>query len=181
MENDILNEIISGCKNQNREAQHRLYEIYAKRMTALCFRYCGDRETARDLMHDGFIRIFSHIDEYSGVGNFEGWLRKIFVNVSLDFIRRNEAENNKIQLEVVENFTADKTSDFTENIDIEQIMKAIGKLPTVARAVFNMYNIDGFSIEHIANELKMTATAVRSQHLRAKQKLQIMLKSIYDF
>jgi RNA polymerase sigma-70 factor (ECF subfamily) len=178
IEDDILVEIIAGCKKHNSQAQHRLYELYAKRMTALCYRYCYDRELARDLIHDGFVRVFSYIDDFNEVGSFEGWLKKIFLNVALDRLRRADAMKDAISVDGLENFIADRAPDFTQKINIEDIFKAIGKLPDVARTVFNMHDIDGFSLEDIAKELNMTASAVRSQHARAKQKLQIMLKSM---
>ncbi|MDR1542916.1 MAG: sigma-70 family RNA polymerase sigma factor [Prevotellaceae bacterium] len=176
VDENTLFEIISGCKNHNSKAQHHLYEIYAKRMTALCYRYCNDYEAARDLMHDGFIRVFSHIEEYSGTGNFEGWLKKVFVNMALDKLRRTDALKEAANVLDLENFLYEKDPDFTEKIDISDIMQAISELPVMARTVFNMYNIDGYPLENIAKELNMTATAVRSQHARAKQKLQAVLR-----
>jgi len=176
VKNDTLFEIVSGCKKRNSTAQHRLYQIYAKRMTALCQRYCNDYETARDLMHDGFVRVFESIEDYDGKGNFDAWFKKIFVNGCIDNLRRIEVLGMPLEVETLENFIADTQPDFTEKIDIEQIMNAIAQLPNIARTIFNMYNIDGYSIEEIAQELNMTSTAVRTQHSRAKQRLQIMLK-----
>ncbi|MDR2684353.1 MAG: sigma-70 family RNA polymerase sigma factor [Prevotellaceae bacterium] len=178
IENDI-NEIVAGCKNMNSKAQHRLYEIYAKRMTALCYRYCNDQETARDIMHDGFIKVFSYINSYRG-GNFDAWLKKIFVNTALDRLRKDNALKDAVTIQGLENFMADKSPDFTESIDIKNIINAISQLPSVMRTVFNMYNFDGYSLDEIAKELKMTASAIRSQHARAKQKLQIILKQKYE-
>jgi len=178
VKNDTLFEIVSGCKKHNSTVQHRLYQIYAKRMMALCQRYCSDYETARDLMHDGFLRVFESIENFDGKGNFDVWLKKIFVNVCIDNLRKNDVLKMPIEVESLENFIADKQTDFSEKIDIEQIMNAISQLPKIARTVFNMYNIDGYSIEEIAQELNMTSTAVRTQHSRAKQKLQEMLKEL---
>ena len=179
LDNDTLFEIVSGCKKYNSTAQHRLYQIYAKRMTALCQRYCNDYETARDLMHDGFIKVFESVENYDGKGNFDAWLKKIFVNGCIDNLRKVDVLKMPIEIESLENFIADTHTDFTEKVDIEQIMKAIAQLPNIARTVFNMYNIDGYSIEEIAQKLNMTSTAVRTQHSRAKQKLQIILKELF--
>lgn len=172
----MLSEIVSGCKKGNSDAQHRLYQVYAKRMTALCQRYCGEYETARDLMHDGFIRVFECIKDYENKGNFEAWLKKIFVNIALDNVRRLDTQKMHIEAETLENSIPYEQSDFSETADIEQIMSAIAQLPKIARTIFNMYNIDGYSLEEISQELNMSATAVRTQHSRAKQRLQIMLK-----
>ena len=174
--NDMLFDIVSGCKKHNSTAQHRLYQIYAKRMTALCQRYCGDYETARDLMHDGFIRLFESVENYDEKGNFDSWVKKVFVNICIDNLRKTDVLRMPIEVESLENFIADTQYDFSEKIDIKQIMNAIAQLPNNARTVFNMYNIDGYSIDEIAQKLNMTSTAVRTQHSRAKQKLQEMLK-----
>ena len=178
VKNDMIFEIISGCKKHNPNAQQRLYEIYAKRMTALCQRYCNDYETARDLMHDGFIRVFESIETYDGKGIFDAWFKKIFVNGCIDNLRRNDALKMQIEIETLENYVADTQPDFTEKDDIKQIMNAIAQLPNIARTIFNMHNIDGYSLDEIAQKLNMTATAVRSQHSRAKQRLQGMLKEL---
>lgn len=74
-------QLIAGCKSENRLAQRELYEKYARRMLAVCLRYVNDMETARDLLQDGFVRVFTNIHSYTGSGSFEGWLRKIFVMV----------------------------------------------------------------------------------------------------
>ena len=178
VKNDTLFEIVSGCKKHNSTAQHRLYQIYAKRMTALCQRYCNDYETARDLMHDGFIKVFESVENYDKKGNFDAWLKKIFVNGCIDYLRKTDVLRMPIEIEMLEDFIADTKPDFTEKIDIEQIMSAIAQLPNIARTIFCMYNIDGYPIEEIAEKLNMTSTAVRTQHSRAKKRLQIILKKI---
>ena len=75
-------QLIAGCKSENRLAQRELYEKYARRMLAVCLRYVNDMETARDLLQDGFVRVFTNIHSYTGSGSFEGWLRKILENLS---------------------------------------------------------------------------------------------------
>ena len=79
-------QLIAGCKSENRLAQRELYEKYARRMLAVCLRYVNDMETARDLLQDGFFRVFTYIHSYSGSGSFEGWRRKIFVTGALEYL-----------------------------------------------------------------------------------------------
>ena len=71
-------------------AQKELYEKYSRKMMGVCLRYVNDRETARDLLQDGFVKVFTRIDAYSGLGSFEGVMRKIFVNGALDYLRRSD-------------------------------------------------------------------------------------------
>lgn len=169
----VLEEIVDGCRQGESSAQRRLYELYAKQMTALCMRYTSDYEAARDLMHDGFIKIFTQIDKFEGRGSFEGWMKRIFLNLSLDYLKK---KINHIELDQVDYMLEDETSDFVGGIDAERIYEAIKKLPSGCRVVFNMFNIDGYSIKEISEKLGMTSVAVRSQNHRAKERLKELLK-----
>ena len=160
----ILEDIIEGCKSKEQSSQRRLYELYSKRMVSLCMRYTGDYDTARDLMHDGFIKTFNSICDYKGYGSFEGWLRRIFVNLSIDYVTR--------QMKKVDTDNEDYT---VQGIDIEEIYAAIKQLPDIARTIFNMFNLDGYTIQEIADKLNMSNVAVRSQHSRAKERLRQIL------
>jgi len=176
VEEKMLEYIIAGCKERDSTCQKQLYEIYGKRMTALCLRYCNDYETAKDLMHDGFIKVFSSISEYKGEGSFNAWIKKIFLNVALDNLKKNILKKNSVELSIVDNYISDENAEISQNIDTEHIFKAIQQLPQVARTIFNMFNIDGYSIDEICKKLNMSNIAVRTQHSRAKQKLREILK-----
>ena len=77
-------QLIEGCRNGERLAQKELYETYSRKMMGVCLRYVNDRETARDLLQDGFVKVFTSMDSYSGIGSFEGWMRMIFVYCALE-------------------------------------------------------------------------------------------------
>ena len=83
-------QLIEGCRKGDRRAQKELYDTYARKMLGVCLRYVDDRETARDLLQDGFVKVFSNLDAYSGSGSFEGWMRRIFVNTVLAYFRKND-------------------------------------------------------------------------------------------
>ena len=97
----VINEqqLISGCQNGDRRAQKQLYEAFSGKMMGVCLRYCKDRETARDLLHDGFLKVYSHIIDYEGKGSFEGWIRKIMVNTALEYLRKQNDEGYKLNIE----------------------------------------------------------------------------------
>ena len=170
----ILEDIIEGCKSKEQSSQRRLYELYSKRMVSLCMRYTGDYDTARDLMHDGFIKTFNSICDYKGYGSFEGWLRRIFVNLSIDYVTR---QMKKVDIDSMEHtlHSTDNEDDTIQGIDIEEIYAAIKQLPDIARTIFNMFNLDGYTIQEIADKLNMSNVAVRSQHSRAKERLRQIL------
>jgi RNA polymerase sigma-70 factor (ECF subfamily) len=125
-------------------------------------------------MHDGFIRIFENIRQYEGRGSFEGWLKRIFINIVLDNIRKS-AFKAPIDVNELEN-TADE-EEIVQEVSMQMVINAIQKLPEAMRTIFNMFNFDGFSMDEIAEKLKMTSSAVRSQHSRAKQKIREIIRN----
>ena len=83
-------QLIQGCKKQDRRSQQIVYERYGRVMYGICLRYSSDAETAQDLLHDGFIKVFTHIVSYEGKGSFEGWMKRIFINLALETIRKDK-------------------------------------------------------------------------------------------
>ena len=171
-----LRDIIDGCVRNERIAQQRLYELYAARMTGICLRYVGDKETALDLMHDGFIKVFANLKQYSGEGAFEGWMRKVFVNVSLEYLRKNDALRNCDDVSDMQIQLTDDTETIIEKMSADEIVKLINELPTGFRTVFNMYAIEGYSHAEIAKQLGINEASSRSQFSRARAVLQERIK-----
>lgn len=166
-------QLIIGCKKKNRDAQKALYEAYAPKMMAVCLRYCRNDEVASDLLHDGFIQVFTRINTYKGKGSFEGWLRRIFVNVALDYFRQ-EQKKYKFQEEYQyflsseeDDELQDTTLEITE-ISHDEVMQLIRELPPGYRAVFNMFVFEEMSHREIGKILGINEAASRSQFFRAK-------------
>lgn len=175
-------QLIIACKKQDRNAQRALYEEYAPKMMAVCLRYCKNDETARDLLHDGFIQVFTRIGSYEGKGSFEGWLRRIFVNVALEYYRQ-EQKNYKF-LEEYQHEWKDQSSTVGEDIlDIENIprhavMKMIRELPSGYRTIFNLFIFEEMSHREIGELMGINEAASRSQYFRAKSMLQKKIQTI---
>jgi RNA polymerase sigma-70 factor (ECF subfamily) len=167
------NELIAGCVQKNRMAQRQLYEQYAGRMWSVCRRYAGNSETAHDLLHDGFIRLFDKIKTYKGHGSFEGWMRRLFVNTALEYLRKKEIL--KDYEDYAPTIQATEVSVF-ETMAAEELMEKIMALPAGFRTVFNLYAIEGYSHQEIAGMLHITESTSRSQYVRARQYLQKMIK-----
>lgn len=175
-------QLIIACKKQNRNAQKALYEQYAPRMMGVCLRYCKNNETARDLLHDGFIQVFTQIGSYAGRGSFEGWLRRIFVNIVLENYRQEQKKNKfmeEFSLSECEatNNTADSMFD-VENISQEKLLELIRELPPGYRTVFNLFIFEEMSHKEIAAELGINEAASRSQYSRAKALLRRKIEPI---
>lgn len=171
----ILQQIIDSCSQNDRKAQKMLYEMYAGKMLAICMRYCGDYQTAQDLMHDGFINVFTNIKQYQNKGSFEGWMRKVMVNVSLNYYRQN-----KVVFEGDEDAAAMISDtlqpDQLQQLSAKEILETIAQLPNEQRIIFNLFAIEGYTHTEIAEKLNIKETTVRSNYFRARLTLQKMIE-----
>lgn len=95
--------LIDGCKRGEASARKELYELYAPAMMSVCARYVHDRETARDLLQDGFIKVFTKIQTYSATGPFGAWLRRVFVTTALEYLRKYDALRSSAPIDEMEN------------------------------------------------------------------------------
>ena len=163
-------QLIEGCLNGNRRAQEELYNLYARKMMALCLRYVGDRETARDMLQDGFIKVFTSLHLYSGAGQFEAWMRMIFVNCTIEHLRKKDFLRDTVDLESIKNLTEEET--VVSKLEADRIMELVRKLPSRARTVFNLFAIEGYSHKEIGEMLRISEGTSRSQYARARQWLQ---------
>ena len=183
MKTDSLSEreLATRCAAKDREAQGVLYTRYASMLYALCFRYVGDREEAQDLMHDSMIKAMDSIGtfRYNGEGSLNAWLRRLTVNVSIDRLR----EMSKLRLIPLDQTTepdtlkADEDDDAVDTIPAQVMMDMVVGLPSVKRAVFNMYCIDGFSHKEIARALGITERGSTSIMAKARASVKSALIS----
>lgn len=176
-------QLIKACKKQNRIAQKELYELYAPKMMAICLRYCVDRDTANDLLHDGFVKVFTQIKSFEGKGSFEGWMRRIFVNVCVAYFRKEKQKYAIFDSAAdVETLEIEKESDEDgfqiNNISREEILQLIKELPDGYRTVFNLIVFENMSHKDISMMLGITENASRSQYYRAKASLQSKVQEV---
>ena len=170
-----MEELLALCKKGDRRAQKKLYDSLAPKMFALCIRYMGDRESAADVLQDGFVTLFSKLDTFSGEGSFEGWVRRIFVNTALMSLRKNDILRNTKELEDAAPVVSEASSAL-DDIGYKELMAMVASLPTGFRTVFNMYVIEGFSHKDIADALGISEATSRSQLLRGRTMLQEMIR-----
>jgi RNA polymerase sigma-70 factor (ECF subfamily) len=163
-------ELIEGCRRQNRQAQQALYELYSGKMYALCCRYVKDKMEAEDVLVVAFTKIFERIHQYKGDGSFEGWIRRVMVNESLGFLRKNKNMYVETDIEAAEREPNYEQLDSV--LEAEDLMKLIEGLPTGYRVVFNLYAIDGYSHQEIGEQLGISENTSKSQLSRARVLLQ---------
>lgn len=169
--------LVESCLQNNRIAQRRLYEQYAPAMKAVCYRYIGENDTAEDILQDAFIKVFMSLEDFTGKGSLEGWIRRIVVNSALEYLRRNDVLRNTIECDEILEFSSHEV-DAIEKISAEELMDVIASLPSGFRTVFNMYAIEGYSHKEIAQILGINEGSSRSQYNRARMLIQKKIKQL---
>ena len=144
-------------------------------MFPLCMRYAGDRDTAQDILQDGFVTLFTKLGDYKGDGSFEGWARKIFVTTALMHLRKKDALKMSEELDTVRGMKAETVTQM-QNIGYKELMELIMTLPPGFRTVFNMYAIEGYNHKEISDMLGISETTSRTQLSRARIWLQNKIK-----
>jgi len=176
MMTDDEKRLIDGCLSGERKAQKALYDKYSRRMMALCLRYVRNMEDARDLLQDGFVKVYANLGKFTGEGVLDAWIRKIFVNCALEWLRHKDVMRDSVDIEEIDiEAIADDDGEAVTSLTYEQLMQYVMKLPEGFRTVFNMFAIEGFSHAEIAKTLNIKETTSRSQYLRARLQLQKMI------
>ncbi|MDL2255884.1 sigma-70 family RNA polymerase sigma factor [Parabacteroides sp. OttesenSCG-928-K15] len=164
--------LIDGCRQGESWARKKLYEIYAPLMMSVCLRYVNNRETARDLLQDGFIKVFTKFDDFQGRGALGGWIRRVFVTTALEYLRANDALKFSVQIDEPGAHPLYTDESALDRISTEELMRCVAELPDGYRTVFNMYAIEGYAHKEIAQALGINEITSRTQFIRARNALQ---------
>jgi len=180
---DVISlEVIQGCIRKNKDSQKIVYEHYYKKMYAICYRYAGNSDDAKDLLQDGFIKLFDKLHINIEITSVDAWIRKLFTNHCLDFVRSAYKKYMVNQSEWDENMQ-DKLADTQEVSDTwldlyesENILKALAQLRPDYRVVLNLYAVENLSHQEIADFLGIKHATSRSKLLRARASLKKILQ-----
>jgi RNA polymerase sigma-70 factor (ECF subfamily) len=162
--------LIHQCIKGDRKAQKALYDAYASTMFGVCLRYSNSGEEAKDILQEGFIKVFTKIDQFNGSGAFEGWMKRIFINCALEYYRIN-----KVHMYHADTMEAESNPhhDFTlEKISRKEILDVMNKMAAGYRTVLNLYIIEGYSHGEIGEMLGISEGTSKSQLSRARAILQ---------
>jgi RNA polymerase sigma-70 factor, ECF subfamily len=183
-------ELIKGCKNFNRVAQQELYTKFSAKMRGLCIRYASNPEEAKDILQDGFIKVFSNIQRYAGTGSLEGWVRRVIVNTAISHYKKQKKHlhasidelSDEDAIEDRDNIeTENSTADFTfANLSQEELLHSLSILPERFRVVFNLYYMEDYAHKEIGDLLSIDEKTSRTRLFRARKLLQTHLQSICD-
>ena len=139
----------------------------------ICLRYSRSPDEAVEILNDGFIKIFAKLSMYSRGLSFKGWMRKIMINSAIDYFRRNERHYQSLDISHVQDETMSES--VLDQLSAEEIISLIQRLPPSYRMVFNLYVIEGFHHEEIANQLNITVGTSKSNLAIARNKLKKMI------
>lgn len=167
-------ELIQSCINKEQKAQKMLYEQFNRKLFVVSMRYARSRADAEDILQDAFVKIFQNLTQFRGDCPLEAWLRRVVVNTALKFYSR---KMHKLPPEDIENHHESiSDSDFTlSQYNFQELLGFIQKLPQRSQMVFNLFAIEGYQHNEIAEMLEISEGTSKSQYARAKQMLQKML------
>jgi len=171
----INNKIVEDCKQNNSKAQIQLYDLYCEAMFIIALRYVKDNFVAEDMMQDAFIKVFKNIKSFKGEVTIGAWIKRIVINQCIDYLKKKRIE--LVSIEEKELTIADD-GDWTvkEEVSTDIVTSAINSLPEKYKVVLNLYLIEGYDHQEIAQVLNITEVTSRTQLMRGKNKLKGQLK-----
>jgi len=172
----LNNKIVNDCKLNKAKAQMQLYDMYCDAMFIIAQRYVKDSFVAEDMMQDAFIKVFRNIKNFKGEVTIGAWIKRIVINQCIDFLKKKKIElvainESKIIIEDENDWNVN------EEVTIDIVTSEINNLPEKYKVVLNLYLIEGYDHQEIAQILNITEVTSRSQLMRGKNKLKSKLKA----
>ncbi len=169
-----LGRIIEQCLKGKSSAQEELYALFYGYGLTVCLHYCQNRVEAEDVLIEGFCKVFENMKAFDASKDFKPWFRRVMVNTAIDFHRKyHKLPTNNSPLIVNE-----KEYSLTglDQLQYDDLLKILQELPNQYRLVFNLYEIEGFTHQEIANKMEIGISTSKSNLSRAKQKLRKMVQ-----
>ncbi|MEZ4799869.1 MAG: RNA polymerase sigma factor [Flavobacteriales bacterium] len=179
-----IQQLIDGCLRGDRRSQQAVYKLLYGKMKAVCLRYTKDTDQALDVLQEGFIKVFQNMDRYTGSGSFEGWVRRIMVNLSIDRFRKQKNEflllNDAIEADVWVDESEEEENEVDQyDFKPHHIIEAMQQLSPAYRTVFNLYVFENYTHQDIAEALSISVGTSKSNYAKAKRNMKkILLKNI---
>lgn len=176
-----LKKILDQCKKNDRKAQKMIYDSYYNRYFTLCLRYLNSNELASESVNELFFKAFTKLNDLNDLALFEGWMKRICINVCLNKIKKNK-EHLTVDINHSDHLFIDKIqNDALSTISMEELLSMVKKLPTQMRNVFNLYIIDGYKHSDIAKMLDISEGTSKYHLHQARLKLQKAILANDDF
>jgi RNA polymerase sigma-70 factor (ECF subfamily) len=170
--------LIQACIKGDKNSQKALYKSFYGYAMSICLRYSMNREEATEVMNDGFVKVFTKLDKYDPSRSFKGWLRKIMINTALDNYRHNLKHYYQQDLETSPEIP--DSGNVLSEMAYQEIVTMVQKLSPAYRTVFNLYVMDGYTHEEIAQMLDISTGTSKSNLFKAREHLKVLLKKNKD-
>jgi RNA polymerase sigma-70 factor (ECF subfamily) len=170
-------ELIKLAVENNRHAQHKIYSKFSPKMLSVCRQYIKDIHQAEDIMITAFMKVFTNLKNFKHEGSFEGWIRRIMVNECISFIRVQK----KVKFIEDENYLDESFNNIESQFSVEDIQSLIDNLPEGYKMVFNLYAIEGFKHQEIAQMLGINEGTSKSQLSHARKMLQTNINKFKNY
>lgn len=168
--------LIDGCRENDRISQRKLYEQFAGRMLAVAQRYTQSRFHAEDILQDAFVKVFLQFNTFREDCPLEAWIRRIVVNTAISFLRKEKTWFNNINIDDCPPSIL-YAHNGTSEMEYEQLLDLIRQLPKGCQIIFNLYAIEGFNHQEIAEMLNISEGTSKSQYHRAKDLLKTKIEA----
>jgi RNA polymerase sigma factor (sigma-70 family) len=182
-ETDLIRDISNGLKVADERLKERIYKHYWGYLMGVSLRYIPNRDIAKEVVNDSFMKAFNHMeafvcdDESNFNKVFKAWLAKIAVRTALNEIRKRKSMFYYEELS--DEHEKSYNQNFDDSLNVADIMDLLNKLLPMHKTVFNLYEIEGFNHEEIADILDIPASSSRVYLTRAKEKLRsLYLRSV---
>ncbi len=167
--------LVEACIEGDYRTQKKLYQLFAPQMMGVCMRYSSSVADAEDILQEGFIRVYGHLNTYSGKGALGGWIRRIMINMALQRYRDNK-NMELVRLEDSSIHLREVSEDVLSRMSADELMAILQQLPIGFRTVFNLYAIEGYKHHEIAAQLGITEGTSKSQYSRSRAMLREMIE-----
>jgi len=170
-------DLVERCKQGDTTAFKKLYELYSRAMFNTSYRILNDFTEAEDVLQESFMDAYRHLSSFGNRSSFGSWLKQIVVNKSINVLRKKKLLLTDMEQGAIAEIADDDTKDEAEiQMKIQEVRKAIQALPDGYRTVISLYLLEGYDHEEISEILQVAQSTVRTQYIRAKQKLLHLLK-----
>ena len=176
-----LRNVLNLCKKNDRRAQKLIYDSYYNRYFTLCMRYLNNDELAAGTVNEMFFNVFTKLDKLKDFSLFEGWMKRICINVCLNQIKKNK-KHVFVDIESSSHLVVNHTlNNALDNLSVEEIFNKVKQLPSQMRCVFNLYIIEGFKHNEIAEMLDISVGTSKYHLHQAKARLKEAISGSDDF
>lgn len=175
--NTVRDELVERCKRGDPQSFQQLYRQYSKAMYNTSLRIVNNSADAEDVLQESFLDAFRSLHDFHYRSTFGAWLKKIVINKSINILRkrRNDfVDMESTELQAVTDEEPENEADM--QYKVEEVKKMITRLPDGYRTVLSLYLLEGYDHEEISQILNISHNTVRTQYVRAKQKLLTIIK-----